>query len=226
MSVTEDQSIGCPGCQKGQPWPGVHQAQHCQLIVSLCTALVRPWVLVCTLECLNARRTSDYYSVLEEVGDQDCKRSQGQDLWGAAEDIWLVQFGEEKAEGCTPCNLQLPQGEAEEEVLISTWRPATGHEEIEWSCFEGSSDWIPRKYSFLREWSVTAAVTQGSGQGTKPVRVQGAPGWHSEPYSLMLGSPVRSRECDLMILMGPFILEIFSDSIYFKEIKYVLCIMY
>ena len=37
-------------------------------------------------------------------------------------------------------------------------------------------------------------------------------GQHSESYGLVLGSPVRSRELESMILTGPFQLEIFYDS--------------
>lgn len=106
------------------------------------------------------------------------------------------------------------------------WSPSDDQqqEEIEWSCIEGSSDWTPGKDSSLRGWLVTGPVTQGSGRGTKPVRVWGAPRWHSQPYSLVLGSPVRGRELELMTLMAPFIIEILCDSNHFKEIKmhYVL----
>jgi len=42
--------------------------------------------------------------------NQDGKRSQGQDLGGAAEVTWLVHLGEEKAEGCSCPSLHLPQG--------------------------------------------------------------------------------------------------------------------
>lgn len=53
---------------------------------------------------------------------------------------------------------------------------------------------------------------QGSGHRTKPVRVQGTSGQHSEPYGLLLGSPARSRKMDLVILIIPFQLETFYDS--------------
>jgi len=51
-----------------------------------------------------------------------------------------------------------------------------------------------------------------SGHGTKPVRLQGASGQCSSSYGLVLGSPARNRELDSMILLGPFQLEIFCDS--------------
>ena len=58
-----------------------------------------------------------------------------------------------------------------------------------------------------------AQPRQGSAHdGTKPVRVQGASGPCSWSYGLSLGSPVRSRELDLMMLMGPFQLERFCGS--------------
>ena len=41
----------CPGCQKGQPYPGVRQAQHCrarEAVVPLCSAQphLQHWVQV------------------------------------------------------------------------------------------------------------------------------------------------------------------------------------
>ena len=43
-----------------------------------------------------------------EKGVQDGEESRGQDLGAAAEVTWLVQLGEEKAEGGPRCSLQLP----------------------------------------------------------------------------------------------------------------------
>ena len=51
-----------------------------------------------------------YGYLLSEEGDQDSEGSQGQDLQGVAEVTWLVQLGEEKAEGWPHRSLQLPQG--------------------------------------------------------------------------------------------------------------------
>lgn len=172
--VTGDKSAGCPGCQKDQPQPGVPPAQHCLTLHCTGGALSTGGSLGCSVQ--EGHQT---VTVLwSHLCDQNCRRSQGQNLWGAAEDIWLVQFGGKRAEGCPHHSLQLPPGE-EEEVLIPLWWPATGHEEIEWSCIEGSSGWTPGKGSSLTEWLVTGPVTQGSGQGTKPVRVWASPGFHS-----------------------------------------------
>jgi len=55
---------------------------------------------------------------------------------------------------------------------------------------------------------------QGTGQSTKPVRVQGASGQRSQSYALVVGSPTRSRELDSMILIGASQLEIFYDPFY------------
>lgn len=51
----------------------------------------------------------------------------------------------------------------------------------------------------------------GSGHSTKHVRVQGASGWGSHSYGLVLGSPARNQEMDL-ILKGRFHLERFCDN--------------
>ena len=53
-----------------------------------------------------------------------------------------LQLGEENAEGWPHRSLQLPRRgqQAGRGVLISLWRPATGLEEMEWSCVRGSSD--------------------------------------------------------------------------------------
>uniref|UniRef100_A0A663E9Q2 Pleckstrin homology domain containing S1 n=1 Tax=Aquila chrysaetos chrysaetos TaxID=223781 RepID=A0A663E9Q2_AQUCH len=47
----------------------------------------------------------------------------------------------------------------------------------------------------------------------KPARVQGVSGQHCQSHDLILGSPPRSREMDSMILIGPFQLDIFYDSV-------------
>ena len=62
-----------------------------------------------------------------EEGDQDGERSQGQDLRGAAEIAWLVQLGEEKAEGPSHCSPHLPQqGQWSQGVLISSLLTSDG----------------------------------------------------------------------------------------------------
>lgn len=55
---------------------------------------------------------------------------------------------------------------------------------------------------------------QGSGHGTRPVRVQEEYGRCSESYGLVSGSPARNRGLDLVIFMGPFQLETMYDSIW------------
>lgn len=57
-------------------------------------------------------------------------------------------------------------------------------------------------------WNV---IPEDSGHGTKPVRIQGASGWCSQVYGLVLGRPARSGELDLVILMDPFQPEILYD---------------
>ena len=80
-----------------------------------------------------------------------------------------------------------------EEVLISLQWPTIAHEEMEWSCIR-SSDWTLGKGTSLRGWLVTAA---------------GSPGKWSQHQACQSS---RSMELDLMILMGPFQLEIFCDT--------------
>lgn len=183
--VTGDKSAGCPGCQKDQPQPGVHPAQHCQLIVH---SALHWWGLEHwgSLGSLSAGRTSDCYSALEPPVWPKLQKVSRTKPEEQLRTLGWVEFGGKRAEGCPHHSLHLPLGE--EEMLIPLWWPARGHEEIEWGCTEGSSDWTPGKGSSLREWLVTGPVTQGSGQGTKPVRVWASPGFHSQPQSLMLGS--------------------------------------
>lgn len=50
-------------------------------------------------------------------------------------------------------------------------------------------------------------LPQGNGHGTKPARVQGASGWHSQSHGLVLGSPARS-------LMDPFQIKILYEFIH------------
>lgn len=57
------------------------------------------------------------------------------------------------------------------EVLISLWCPETGHEEMEQSCVQGSSDGTPAEGS-----SGTGQVPQGNGQDINSVSVKGASG--------------------------------------------------
>lgn len=54
-----------------------------------------------------------------------------------------------------------------------------------------------------------------------PVRVQRTSERHFLSYVLVLGSPVRSRELELIILMESFQLEIFSDSMIILQGKQV-----
>lgn len=176
VSVTGDKSAECPGCKKSQPQAGVHQAQHCKLIFSLCSNLVRPWALGAvwdasmqghqTITVFWRRCVTKIAKGLKDKTSEEQLRTLG---------LFSLEKRGLRGVLITPCNFL--EEEAEEEVLISLWWPATGYEEIEWSHIEGSSDWTPGKGFSLREWSVTGPVTQGNGWGTKPVRVWGAPRW-------------------------------------------------
>lgn len=87
-----------------------------------------------SLGCLNARRTSDFYSVLEEVCDQDCKRSQGQDLWEQLRTLGLFSLEKRGLRGVLITAYNSLKGEAEEEVLITLWWPGN-RTELHWGKF-------------------------------------------------------------------------------------------
>ena len=90
----------CPGSQKGQPYPGVHQAQHSQPIKGgdcptlHCTG-VAPLRVLCAVLGASIQEGHHTIRVCPEEGDQDGERPQGQDLKGAAEVTCFVQLGEE-----------------------------------------------------------------------------------------------------------------------------------
>lgn len=71
------------------------------------------------------------------------------------------------------------------------------------SCIRQSSDWISGEGSSLKGWSVTTASHLA---GFKEHRAD------APDHGLALGNPVRSREFDLMVLMGPSQLEIFCNT--------------
>ena len=72
--------------------------------------------------------------------------------------VWRIEgWGEPSLQSTPPS-----RGAAERGVLISSlWWPAIGHEEKEWSCFRGSSDWTLGKGSSLRGRSVTGTDSPG-----------------------------------------------------------------
>lgn len=51
--------------------------------------------------------------------------------------------------------------EEAERLVSSLWWSVTGHEEMEWSCTKGSSDWSLRKGFPLRGWMITGKVSLG-----------------------------------------------------------------
>jgi len=70
------------------------------------------------------------------------------------------------------------KGEVERVTLISSlWWPVVGHDNVEWSCMRGSSDWKLEKVLHWKGGSSLDQAPQGSGHGTKPVRVQRVSGW-------------------------------------------------
>lgn len=72
-----------------------------------------------------------------------------------------------------------------------------------------SSVWTLGQGSMLRGWSATGMTLQGGGHSTKHARI------HRMVLlvmGLILGDPASSRDLGLVILMGPFQLEVFHDS--------------
>lgn len=78
---------------------------------------------------------------------------------------------------------------------------------MEWSCVKGSSDQTLGKDPSLREWSLEQNLQGGDHNSLSEFK--GESGWHFQLSDLVLGSRVRNKELDLIILMGFFQLEIF-----------------
>ena len=75
-------------------------SQSREVAVPLCTALVWPHPRVlCAVLGTSVDEGDQTVGVCPEEGNQDGERPRGQDLQGVAEVTWLVQLGEEKAEG-------------------------------------------------------------------------------------------------------------------------------
>jgi len=70
-----------------------------------------------------------------------------------------------------------------------------------------------RKRFFAREWSGTEQAPQSSGQGPKLMEFKKHLNNALRHRVWTLGGPVWSQELDWMILMGPFQLGIFYDSV-------------
>lgn len=78
---------------------------------------------------------------------------------------------------------------------------------LENAWYEGASGTLGKGSSPIGGLSL-----EQTSQGTKPARIQGvSEGW-SQSYSLVLGSTMRNREVDSMILMDPIQLEIVYGS--------------
>lgn len=82
---------------------------------------------------------------------------------------------------------------------------------MEWSHIRWSSGWTVGRFFAETVVKSLEQAPQETAQGLKPVRVPRST-W-SMSYGLVLGSPAKSRELDLMVLMSHFQLEIFFDSL-------------
>lgn len=87
------------------------------------------------------------------------------------------------------------------------WWAVAGHEEMEWSSIRVNSDLTLGKGSSLRGWSVT-----GKGSPGHQAPSSRSMWTMSKSHGLVLDSPVRSWELNVVILMNPFQFEIFCDS--------------
>lgn len=64
--------------------------------------------------------------------------------------------------------------------------------------------WTLGKCSSLSSGQALEEAPWGSARSTKPDSIQGGSAWCCQSHSSALGSPLRSREPDSMILMNPF----------------------
>lgn len=71
---------------------------------------------------------------------------------------------------------------------------------MEWSCIKGSSDQTLGKDPSLREWSLEQNLQEGDHNSLSEFKKES--GWHFQLSDLVLGSRVRNKELDLIILMG------------------------
>jgi len=93
-----------------------------EVIVPIYTGLA-PHQVLCAVLGASIYKGHQTIRVCPEEGDQDGERPGVPDLQEVAEVAWLVQFGEEKAEGGTSSqSTASSRGAVEEEVLISSLR--------------------------------------------------------------------------------------------------------
>lgn len=144
----------CPGSQKGQLYPQVHQVQHRQARKGTalpCSALGWPHRENAALGTpIQGHQT---IRVCPVEGNQDSERPWKQKLlrssWGRLVcPAWRTEgWGVTPLPRAdlTPLHTFLKAGSGVGRADLSLWWPVIEHEEIEWSCTRGSSDWTLAK---------------------------------------------------------------------------------
>lgn len=204
--VTGDKSAGCPGCQKDQPQPGVPPAQHCLTLHCTGGALSTGG----SLGCLSTRRTSDSYSALESpVWPKLQKVSRTKPLrssWGhLACSVWRKEgWGVPSSQ---PTTSSRGGGGGADPPLMASNRIWGDRMKLHWGKFR-----LDTRKRFFPD-RVVGDWPSDPGKWPGHQACQGL----SITWISLLAIQFNARQLDLMILMDPFILELFCDSSHFRR---------
>ena len=211
----EHESEVCPGSQEGQPYSGMHEIWHCQLVKGRdcptlrCSGEASPQPMC---EVLGATVQKGQKTIWEWPKESyiDGEGSGGQNVWGAAEIAGFVQPRAE-VEARPHSGLQILTGNRG--TVLSSLVTVTGPEEKVWSCVRGGSGWRSIKGP-LPEGEGLGTGFQGKWSQTQVAKVQWMFGLHPQTYGLIFEW---SQGLVSVTLIGSFQLRIFYGSVISDE---------